>query len=96
MISKLAFSISTIVKPEILIVDEILSVGDVKFQEKSKNKMLELIKGGTTVLYVSHSIDSINEICKKVIWLEKGQVVKIGSAKKICNEYYNNIMGIEK
>ena len=96
MISKLAFSISTIVKPEILIVDEILSVGDVKFQEKSENKMLELIKGGTTVLYVSHSIDSINEICKKVIWLEKGQVVKIGSAKKICNEYYNNIMGIEK
>ena len=96
MISKLAFSISTIVKPEILIVDEILSVGDVKFQEKSKNKMLELIKGGTTVLYVSHSIDSINEICKKVIWLEKGQVVKIGSAKKICNEYYNTIMGIEK
>ena len=96
MISKLAFSISTIVKPEILIVDEILSVGDVKFQEKSKNKMLELIKGGTTVLYVSHSIDSINEICKKVIWLEKGQIVKIGPAKKICNEYYNTIMGIKK
>ena len=63
MVAKLAFSISTIVDPEVLIVDEILSVGDIKFQEKSKNKMMSMIEGGTTVLYVSHSIDSIKELC---------------------------------
>lgn len=95
MIAKLAFSIATIVDPEILIVDEILSVGDIKFQEKSKNKMMEMIKGGTTVLYVSHSLDSIKELCNRVIWLEHGNVVKIGSTEKICNEYYKKQMGEE-
>ena len=89
MIAKLAFSISTIVDPEILIVDEILSVGDIKFQEKSKNKMMSMIKGGTTVLYVSHSLQSIKEICTKVIWLEHGKIVKMGDTKKICDEYYD-------
>ena len=89
MIAKLAFSISTIVDPEILIVDEILSVGDIKFQEKSKNKMMSMIKGGTTVLYVSHSLQSIKEICNKVIWLEHGKIVKMGDTKKMCDEYYD-------
>ena len=93
MVAKLAFSIATIVSPEILIVDEILSVGDIKFQEKSKNKMLELIKGGTTVLYVSHSLESIKELCNRVVWLEHGQVVKIGETDKICKEYYKKQMG---
>ena len=92
MTAKLAFSIATIVNPEILIVDEILSVGDIKFQEKSKNKMMSMIKGGTTVLYVSHSIDSIKELCTKVIWLDHGKIVKMGSAKKICDEYYKKFM----
>ncbi len=94
MVAKLAFSISTIVDPEILIVDEILSVGDIKFQEKSKNKMMDLIKGGTTVLYVSHSIESIKELCDKVVWLDHGKVVKIGPAKELCSEYYLSQMGI--
>ena len=93
MTAKLAFSIATVVDPEILIVDEILSVGDIKFQEKSKKKMMEMIKGGTTVLYVSHSLDSIKDLCTRVIWLEHGQIVKIGDAKKICEEYYNKQMG---
>lgn len=88
MTAKLAFSIATIVNPEILIVDEILSVGDIKFQEKSKNKMLEMIKGGTTVLYVSHSLQSIKELCDKVIWIEHGKMIKIGKTKEICDEYY--------
>ena len=92
MVAKLAFSISTIVEPEILIVDEILSVGDIKFQEKSKNKMMSMIKGGTTVLYVSHSIDSIKELCSKVIWLDHGKIVKMGDAKEICDEYYKKLM----
>ena len=93
MTAKLAFSIATVVDPEILIVDEILSVGDIKFQEKSKNKMLEMINGGTTVLFVSHSLDQIKELCTKVIWLEKGKIVEIGNPKKICNKYYKKQMG---
>ena len=96
MVAKLAFSISTIVDPEVLIVDEILSVGDIKFQEKSKNKMMSMIKGGTTVLYVSHSIDTIKELCNKVIWLDLGEIVKIGDAKELCDEYYEKIMEREK
>lgn len=93
MVAKLAFSIATIVDPEILIVDEILSVGDIKFQEKSRKKMMDLIKGGTTVLYVSHSLDSIKELCTKVVWLEHGQIVDIGEPEKICNEYYKKQLG---
>lgn len=92
MVAKLAFSISTVVNPEILIVDEILSVGDVKFQEKSKNKMMSMIKGGTTVLYVSHSLESIKDLCNKVIWLDHGHIVKMGDTKEICDEYYSTIM----
>ena len=94
MVAKLAFSISTIVSPDILIVDEILSVGDIKFQEKSLNKMMELIKGGTTVLFVSHSLDSIKSICNRVIWLEHGKIVKIGPSEEVCQEYYCKQMGI--
>ena len=93
MVAKLAFSIATVVDPEILIVDEILSVGDIKFQEKSKNKMMEMIKGGTTVLYVSHSLESIKDLCNRVVWIEHGKVIKIGPADKIIDEYYKAQMG---
>jgi hypothetical protein len=93
MIAKLAFSIATIVNPQILIVDEILSVGDIKFQEKSKNKMMEMITGGTTVLYVSHSIDSIKSLCTKVVWLEHGKIIKMGDPKEICDEYIRKQLG---
>jgi len=93
MSAKLAFSIATIVDPEILIVDEILSVGDLKFQEKSKNKMLEMIKGGTTVLYVSHSIQSIKDLCDRVIWLEHGKIVMSGDTDEVCQKYYETQLG---
>lgn len=89
MIARLAFSIATIVDPEILIVDEILSVGDIAFQQKSENKMRSMIGGGTTVLYVSHSIESIKSLCDRVVWLEKGKIVKMGDTKLICDEYEN-------
>ncbi len=92
MTAKLAFSIATIVNPEILIVDEILSVGDIKFQEKSKAKMMEMIKGGTTVLYVSHSLQSIKDLCTKVVWIEHGKVIKIGNTEEVCDEYYKEQM----
>jgi ABC-type polysaccharide/polyol phosphate transport system ATPase subunit len=93
MVAKLAFSIATIIDPEILIVDEILSVGDLHFQDKSKKKMKELISGGTTVLFVSHSLENIKSICAKVIWLDHGKIVKIGDTEKICDEYEKFIMG---
>lgn len=92
MTAKLAFSISTIVDPEVLIVDEILSVGDIKFQEKSKNKMMSMISGGTTVLYVSHSLQSIKDLCTKVIWLDKGELKMIGNTEEVCNAYYDSQM----
>lgn len=89
MVARLAFSIATIVEPEILIVDEILSVGDIAFQAKSEAKMLSMINDkGTTVLYVSHSIEAIKKICDKVIWIEHGVVQKIGD-KSLCDEYLN-------
>ena len=95
MMARLAFSIASVVQPEILIVDEILAVGDVAFQEKSYNRMKELMSGGATVLFVSHDIDKIEEMCDKVIWLEQGKVVAEGSAKQICNKY-RKAQGIKK
>ena len=93
MTAKLAFSIATIVDPEILIVDEILSVGDIKFQEKSRAKMMSMINGGTTVLYVSHSLDSIKELSNKVVWLEHGKVKMVGEPEEVCSAYYRFQMG---
>lgn len=87
MLARLAFSIATVVQPEILIVDEILSVGDAQFQEKSKKRMLELMGGGTTVLFVSHSIEQIREMCNRVVWLERGLVKTAGKADEICKQY---------
>lgn len=89
MLARLAFSIATVVRPEILIVDEILAVGDAQFQEKSKRRMMELMGGGTTVLFVSHSIEQIREMCSRVVWLEKGQVKQLGQAEEVCLAYEN-------
>ena len=80
MLARLAFSVASMVEPEVLIVDEILSVGDADFQEKSKARMLELMGGGTTGLFVSHR-------CDRCIWLEHGQVKVIGSANEVCDAY---------
>ena len=87
MLARLAFSIATVVNPEILIVDEILSVGDAAFQEKSKKRMLELMGGGTTVLFVSHSLEQIREMCNRVVWLEHGNVKIVGAAAEVCDVY---------
>lgn len=88
MMMRLAFSVATIVQPEILIVDEILAVGDEAFQRKSRAKMLELMGGGTTVLYVSHSLDQIRELCNRVVWLDHGKVVMQGEAAEVCDAYH--------
>lgn len=87
MLMRLAFSIASVVNPEILIVDEILSVGDVSFQEKSKKRMLEMMSGGTTVLFVSHTLEQVREMCDRVVWLEHGKIKMIGNAKQVCDAY---------
>lgn len=87
MYARLGFAIATLVKPEVLIVDEILGVGDFKFQEKCQNRIRELMSGGTTVLMVSHSNDTIKSFCDRVAWLENGQVKEIGSVDKVCAHY---------
>lgn len=89
MVMRLAFSIATMVNPDILIVDEILSVGDDLFQAKSKKRMLELMGGGTTVLFVSHSLEQIREMCDSVIWLEQGRVKMVGKSQAVCDAYSN-------
>ena len=87
MITRLAFSIATIVKPDVLIVDEILSVGDAAFQKKSEARMRELMNGGTTVLLVSHSAEQIESLCSRALWLQKGGLVQIGPAYEVCRAY---------
>lgn len=87
MIARLAFAIATQIEPDILIVDEALSVGDYKFQQKCKQKMKSLLSGGTTVLFVSHSAVQVSEICDRAIWLEKGRIKMIGKAQEVVDEY---------
>ncbi len=88
MYSKLAFAITAILETDIMLIDEVLSVGDAKFKEKSYNKMKELISDEhRTVIIVSHSLDTIEELCDEVLWLNEGEVVKIGKPKDILPEY---------
>lgn len=87
MMMRLAFSVATIIEPEILIVDEILAVGDASFQAKSKARMLNLMGSGTTVLFVSHDLGQIRDMCDRVIWLDHGTILDVGPAEKVCNAY---------
>ena len=87
MVARLAFSIATIMKPDVLICDEILSVGDFLFKEKSENRMRELMDGGTTVLLVSHNIEQIERLCNRAVWLSHGRVVAQGACLDVCSEY---------
>jgi ABC-type polysaccharide/polyol phosphate transport system ATPase subunit len=87
MQARMAFAIATVVKPEILIVDEVLSVGDTAFRRKCKVRIQEMLKGSTTLLLVSHSRETIEELCEKAIWLRKGELVMTGSSKEVCDAY---------
>ncbi|URN95428.1 MAG: ABC transporter ATP-binding protein [Candidatus Pristimantibacillus lignocellulolyticus] len=89
MTARLGFSIATLVKPDILIVDEILSVGDHAFQEKCEKKMDEMTSGGTTLILVSHSIEQVKKICKNAVWINKGEVMISGSVEEVSNAYLN-------
>ncbi len=87
MQSKLGFSVATAIKPDILILDEVLGVGDIKFKRKSSAKIKSMMKDGVTVLLVSHSIGQIKKICDRCIWIEDGKIVMEGEAKKVCEAY---------
>ena len=89
MTARLGFSIATMVRPEILIVDEVLAVGDFKFRQKCEKRMTELLSGGTTLLYVSHNIDEVKRLCQKAVWLDRGKVIKIGDVTEVCDAYIN-------
>ena len=96
MRAKLGFSIATLIQPDILIVDEILSVGDIKFRKKSSEKINELMAEGVTVLLVSHSISQIRKICDKCIWIDNGKLVMEGPADEVCDAYVKNAEGRKK
>ncbi|WP_296790759.1 ABC transporter ATP-binding protein [uncultured Methanobrevibacter sp.] len=87
MLAKLGFSIATAVNPDILIIDEVLGVGDVNFFKKSRDKIKSLMDGGTTVLLVSHSIPQIRDLCDKAIWINEGSLKEIGDVNTICDHY---------
>ncbi len=89
MVMRLAFSIASMVSPDILIVDEILAVGDAAFQEKSYARMTDLMSQGTTVLLVSHNLEQIRNLCDRVIWLDHGKIVAVGDTQEICDRYRN-------
>lgn len=89
MIARLGFAIATIIRAQILIVDEVLAVGDFKFQEKCKKKIAELLSGGTTLLLVSHSVEQVKELCNKAVWLDHGEMKAFGDTDEVCNMYHN-------
>ena len=88
MKSRLAFSIASLVRPDILILDEVLSVGDGAFKKKSETKMREIINGGATTILVSHSLEQVRSMCNKILWLQKGEQVSYGNdVEGICDQY---------
>ncbi len=87
MVARIGFAIATITRPDILIVDEILAVGDFHFQEKCERRISEMMSGGTTVIIVSHAIEQIERLCKHVMWLERGKVKMIGDVTTVCDAY---------
>lgn len=96
MLSKLGFSIATIVEPDILILDEVLGVGDINFRKKSKEKLKSLMASNTTVLLVSHSINEIRNICDKAIWINHGKLVDYGEVNSVCDKYEEAAKNVSK
>lgn len=87
MRARLGFSVATIVKPDILVVDEILAVGDYAFQQKCLKRMDEMMSGGTTLLFVSHSIEQVRNICNHAVWINKGVIERVGEVNEVCDAY---------
>lgn len=90
MVARIAFAIATVVDPDILIADEVLSVGDYAFQEKCEKRMAQLLANGTTVIFVSHSTEQVKRLCNKATWLEHGKIIMTGDAQTVCDAYSKN------
>ena len=90
MQARIGFAIATIVRPDILIVDEILAVGDMHFQHKRMDRMNEMLSGGTTLLFVSHNIDDVRRMCDHALWIEKGNAVMSGQVNEVCDAYFQS------
>lgn len=93
MIARLGFAVATIIKADILIVDEVLAVGDFRFQEKCKAKIADLLAGGTTLLFVSHSADQVKQLCKKAVWLDHGNMLAYGDTEEVYAQYEQKYRG---
>ena len=87
MKARLGFSIATCVQPDLLIVDEVLAVGDIRFREKCENRIQSMVTSGTSVLFVSHSLSQVQRLCQRVLWLEKGRVREIGEVTAVLQQY---------
>lgn len=90
MVARIGFAIATVTTPDILIVDEILAVGDFLFQQKCEDRINAMMQDDTTVIIVSHSIEQIERLCKHCVWLEKGKVKMIGETQDVCDAYKNS------
>ena len=95
MVARLGFSIATIIEPRILILDEVLAVGDAKFKEKSEQRMKSFLNKDVTVLFVSHSIEQVKSLCTRAIWLEKGKLIMEGPVEEVCDKYMEST-GVNK
>ena len=87
MTSKLAFALATLVNPDIIVADEVLSVGDINFRLKCEKRLQEIVDRGATILFVSHSLEQVQKVCKKALWLEHGGIMMHGESKEVCNAY---------
>ena len=96
MVSRLGFAVATCVNADIIIADEVLAVGDAKFRMKCEARIQEMLKGGTTILYVSHSAAQVKKLCRTAVWLEKGCIVDMGNAAEICDKYMQSIKNSEE
>jgi len=90
MVTRLGFSIATIANADILIIDEVLAVGDIKFQEKCQERMHKMLQEGATLLFVSHNIQQVKDLCSRAIWISNGNVLRDGPSVEICSEYRNS------
>lgn len=90
MVARLGFAIATEIRADVLIVDEVLAVGDFRFQEKCKKRMAELMSGGTTLLFVSHNTEQVRQLCKKAVWIKKGTIQMTGDVDEVCACYEAN------
>lgn len=91
MSARLGFAVATMVRPQILVVDEILAVGDAAFRKKCNRRMEEMLSNGTTLLYVSHALDSVKSLCSHALWMEKGAAILSGDSASVCDAYLDSL-----